>query len=76
MPSPMMPNWPPLLLTTVIFEEMGDKTPQNQTRVILTQVPMDATDEQAATFGEMMSNMDGGWGSGYKIIDEILEELK
>lgn len=70
MPSPMMPNWPPLLLTTVIFEDHGDKT-----NVILTQVPMDATDEQSATFAEMMSNMDGGWGAGYKIIDEILTEL-
>ena len=69
-PNPMMPDWPALLLTTVIFEDKGD-----QTNVILTQKPMEATDTELACFEKMMSNMDGGWGSGYKIIDEILEEI-
>ena len=66
----MMPDWPALLLTTVIFEEKGD-----QTNVILTQVPMQATDTELACFEQMMSNMDDGWGSGYKIMDDILKEL-
>lgn len=66
----MMPNWPPLLLTTVIFEELGD-----QTKVILTQVPMNASDDEIASFAQMMANMDGGWGSGYKIIDDLLQKL-
>jgi uncharacterized protein YndB with AHSA1/START domain len=69
-PNPMMANWPALLLTTVIFEDKGD-----QTNVILTQVPMDASDVELTCFADMMSNMDGGWGGGYKIIDEILAEL-
>lgn len=69
-PSPMMPNWPALLHTTVIFEDQGDKT-----NVILTQVPVDASASEIEAFGQMMSNMDGGWGSGYKIIDEILAKL-
>ncbi len=69
-PNPMMPNWPPLLLTTVIFEELGD-----QTKVILTQVPMSASDDEIASFAQMMANMDGGWGSGYKIIDDLLQKL-
>lgn len=69
-PNPMMPNWPALLLTTVIFEEDGDKT-----NVILTQTPMNATTSEIESFAAMMANMDGGWGSGYKIIDEILAKL-
>jgi hypothetical protein len=50
--------------------KFGDKT-----NVILTQTPMNASDEEAHGFAAMMSNMDGGWGSGYKIIDEILANL-
>lgn len=70
-PNPMMPNWPRLLHTTVIFEDLG-----NQTNVILTQVPVDATASEIEAFAQMMPNMDGGWGSGYKIIDDILTGLK
>ena len=69
--NPMMPNWPRVLLTTVIFEDLGDKT-----KVRLTQVPLDGTAEEIACFAEAMSNMDHGWGSGYKLIDEILAELQ
>ena len=69
--NPMMPGWPRLLLTTVTFQDDGDKT-----NVRLSQVPMEASDEEIACFAEAMSNMDGGWGSGYKIIDAILAELQ
>ncbi|MCC3859598.1 SRPBCC family protein [Pseudemcibacter aquimaris] len=69
-PSPMMPNWPALLLTTVTFIDQGD-----QTNVILTQTPMNASNDEIAGFSAMMSKMDGGWGSGYKIIDEILKNI-
>ena len=69
--NPMMPNWPRVLLTTVTFEDLGDKT-----KVRLTQVPVDATEAELACFAEAMSNMDHGWGGGYKIIDEVLAELQ
>ncbi|HRW29839.1 MAG TPA: SRPBCC domain-containing protein [Emcibacteraceae bacterium] len=69
-PNPMMANWPALLLTTVIFEDQGE-----QTNVILTQTPMDASEAELTCFAQMMSKMDGGWGSGYNIIDQILDEL-
>lgn len=69
--SPRMPDWPKVLLTTVTFEDLGDKT-----NVRLTQVPMDATDAEIACFAEMMAGMDQGWGSGYAIIDELLVELQ
>jgi uncharacterized protein YndB with AHSA1/START domain len=70
-PNPMMADWPSLLLTTVIFEDMGDKT-----NVRLSQAPIEATDAEIACFAEMMAGMDKGWGSGYKIMDEILVELQ
>ena len=69
--SQMLPNWPRMLLTTVTFEEEGDKT-----KVRLTQTPVDASDEEIACFAEMMANMSKGWGSGYAIIDEMLTELQ
>ncbi len=70
-PSKMMPNWPQKLLTTVTFDASGKKT-----NVRLSQVPVDASDVEVACFSKMMAGMDNGWGTGYKIIDEILTNLK
>ena len=69
--SPMMPDWPRVLLTTVIFENRGDKT-----SVRLSQVPIDATDAELACFAKVMARMDKGWGSGYAILDQMLVELQ
>jgi len=69
-PSPMMPDWPQVMLTEVIFTEAYGKT-----TATLTQAPMNASEAELACFAKMMSGMDNGWGSGYKIIDEILAEL-
>lgn len=68
--NPMMADWPRVLLTTVTFTETGDKT-----NVRLSQVPIDASDKETAFFAQMMSNMDGGWGKGYAMIDDLLKEL-
>jgi uncharacterized protein YndB with AHSA1/START domain len=69
--SPMMPNWPRALLTTVKFDSIGDKT-----KVRLTQIPVDATAAEIACFAKVMSNMDKGWGSGYAILEKMLAELQ
>jgi len=69
--SPMMADWPRVLLTTVTFEDSAGKT-----NVRLSQIPMDATDAEIACFAAMMDGMSKGWGGGYKIIDEILQELQ
>jgi uncharacterized protein YndB with AHSA1/START domain len=69
--SQMMADWPCVLLTTVLFEDMGDKT-----KVSLSQVPINATDAEIACFAAMMGGMDKGWGSGYTIMDEIFAELQ
>lgn len=69
--SPMMADWPRTLLTTVTFEVMGGKT-----NVRLSQIPLDSTDAEIACFAAAMAGMDGGWGGGYAIIDELLVELQ
>jgi hypothetical protein len=55
----------------VTFTEQDGKT-----NVRLQQVPLDASDEETACFAEMMQGMGKGWGSGYAIIDELLQELQ
>lgn len=69
--SPMMADWPRVLLTTVIFEDLSDKT-----NVRLSQVPIDATDAEIACFAATMAGMDKGWGSGYQVMDDLLAELQ
>ena len=69
--SPMMANWPRVLLTTVTFQETDGKT-----TVRLSQIPLDATDAEIACFAEMMVNMDKGWGSGFKMLDGLLQDLR
>lgn len=69
--NPMMADWPRLLLTTVTFEDKGEKT-----NVRLSQIPMEATEAEITCFAAAMANMDNGWGAGYKIMDEIFAELQ
>ncbi len=68
--NPMMPNWPKVLLATVSFTSNDEKT-----QVRLTMVPFEASEEEANAFAQAMAGMDNGWGSGYKILDEILDQL-
>ena len=70
-PNPKMPDWPSKLMTTVTFQDEGDKT-----KVRLTWVPHEATDKEIACFEGAVNKMGGGWESGYAIIDEILAELQ
>lgn len=69
--DPMMENWPTMFLTTIIFSDKGA-----QTNVRLSMVPVGATEAENASFAAAMANMDGGWGKGYAIIDDILAELQ
>ena len=69
--SPMMADWPRVLLTTVIFEDMGDKT-----KVRLSQAPIDPTDAEIACFAATMAGMDNGWSGGYALMDELFVELQ
>lgn len=69
--SPMMPDWPRLLMTVVTFKEAGDKT-----HLRLTWTPHEATEAEIACFAGAVSGMGKGWESGFGIIDEMLAEMK
>ncbi len=60
-PSPLMPNWPLVLLTTVTFAEDGGRT-----RVRLTWVPHEASDAEITAFGAVLGGLDQGCGPGMK----------
>lgn len=69
--NPMMPDWPRVILTTVTFEDAGDKTDMR-----LTWVPFEATDAEIACFAGAMDGFGSGWGAGFTILDGLLAELK
>jgi len=69
--NPMMPDWPKMLLTTVTFTSVA----QDSTLVRLSQIPLQATAAEIDCFAQAMAGMDGGWGKGYAILDELLQTL-
>ena len=69
--SPMMANWPRVLLTTVTFAEDGDRT-----KLRLTWVPHEATEAEIACFAGAMDGMGKGWDAGMKLLEELLAELQ
>ncbi len=69
--SPMMADWPRVLLTTVTFEEDG-----GQTKMRLTWVPHEASEVEIAGFAAAMDGMDKGWGAGMELLAELLAELQ
>jgi uncharacterized protein YndB with AHSA1/START domain len=69
--SPMMANWPRVLLTTVTFAQDGDRT-----RMRLTWVPHEASEAEIACFAAAMDGMGKGWGGGMKLLAELLAELQ
>lgn len=69
--SPMNPNWPRTLMTTVTFAGNGSRTD-----LVLTWVPHAATSHQIEAFRAALNDLDKGWGAGMAIIAEILAELQ
>lgn len=70
-PNPMMADWPLVLLTTVTFDEEGEKT-----RLKLTWVPHEASEAEIACFAAAIEGMDKGWATGMDLLAELLEELQ
>lgn len=58
---PWSANWPLETLSTVTFEEMGEK-PGKRTKVTVQWVPHDATELERKTFDEGRDSMKQGWG--------------
>ena len=71
--SPMMPDWPRVLLTTVTFaaEDGGERT-----KLRLTWVPHEASEAEIACFAGAIEGLDKGWGAGMKLLEELLAELQ
>jgi len=69
--SPMMPDWPRVLLTVVSFTDEGDKT-----RLRLTWTPHEASAAEIACFAGAVAGMGKGWESGFAIIDDMLREMQ
>jgi len=70
-PSPMMADWPRVLLTTVTFEETG-----GQTKLRLTWTPHQASNAEIACFTAAIAGMGKGWDAGMKLLAELLAELQ
>jgi len=69
--NPMMADWPRILLTTVSLDEDGDRT-----RLRLTWVPHEASAAEIACFAAAINGLDKGWGTGMKLLEQLLEELQ
>jgi uncharacterized protein YndB with AHSA1/START domain len=54
---PMAPTWPLEMLSVFTFEELGDKT-----KFTVHWSPLNASEEERATFAEGHASMQQGWG--------------
>jgi len=70
-PSPMMPDWPRVLLTTVTFAEAS-----GQTTMRLTWVPYEASQAEIACFAAALDGLNQGWSAGMELLAVLLAELQ
>ena len=70
-PNPMMADGPLVLLTTVTFEDDGDRT-----KLRLTWVPHEASEAEIACFAAAMDGADKGWAAGMELLAALLAELR
>ena len=59
LPNPQMPDWPKELRTTILLEDLGDKT-----KLQLIWEPVNPTKEEAEAFEASRPDHDKGWGGG------------
>jgi len=69
--SPMMADWPRVLLTTVTFEKDGHKT-----KLRLTWVPHEASKAEIVCFAGAIAGLNKGWGAGMDLLEKLLAELQ
>jgi uncharacterized protein YndB with AHSA1/START domain len=65
--APHNTNWPRELLTSIYFEDAGDKT-----HLKLTWVPVKPTDAERQCFADGLSGMSQGWGGTFGLLEEFL----
>jgi activator of Hsp90 ATPase-like protein len=59
------------LLTTLTLEEIG-----NQTKLTLTWVPINATEEERKTFSDAKLGVQGGWTGSFDRLSDYLMEIR
>jgi uncharacterized protein YndB with AHSA1/START domain len=67
---PFDEKWPLRLLTTILFEDVGDRT-----RVTVLWTPLEATAEERATFEANRANMNGGWSGSFEVLEAYLASI-
>lgn len=69
---PLSPTWPLRLLTTVTFED----APGGKTKLTLSWTPLDASEEERATFDAARDSMRGGWGGTFDQLATYLDGMQ
>ncbi|WP_340149389.1 SRPBCC domain-containing protein [uncultured Sneathiella sp.] len=64
---PGMPNWPLKILSTITFEEQGEKT-----RITVRWTAYEATDIESEAFENGASDMTQGWTGTFDTLEEFL----
>ncbi|MEO8241324.1 MAG: SRPBCC domain-containing protein [bacterium] len=70
-PHPMAPTWPQEMLSTNLYEDLGDGT----TKLSVTWEPLNATAIEEATFDGARPGMKGGWDMQFGQIEAYLATL-
>jgi len=68
-PCPFPMDWPPEVLTEILFTEEGGRT-----NLHMTGIPINATDAQFQTFEGMKPSMQMGWGGTFEQLAAYLKE--
>ena len=69
--NPQMPNWPRVLLATVVLAEDGA-----QTQMRFTWSPHEASADETAFFAKAIEGLGRGWNAGMDILETVLDELQ
>lgn len=69
--SPMMPDWPRVLLTKVTLTEVPGGTDM---RLVWT--PHEASAAEIDCFAKAVDGLGRGWGAGMDLLEELLAELQ
>ena len=66
---PILPQFPAEMLSTVTLEEVGKRT-----RITVSWLPINATDEEKKFFAGFHESMTGGWSGSFEQLDQYVAE--
>jgi uncharacterized protein YndB with AHSA1/START domain len=69
---PMSPDWPVEMLSTFLFEDLGD----DRTKFMVIWAPINETDKERETFEKGRPSMTGGWTGTMEQLEKYLAEVK